>query len=142
MPFTVHFANAFSGDSPNMRVSIDMDGTRFGDHLEKGVHPGGLHIHELDTSGPRFFELRVIMRVWDSESSVTLTNIGKDDQLALMALPHRVEGSSRIGAFFLGNIWHLTPRAGIRHCKVSCDGRTQECCIECGGGHSRSKICC
>lgn len=104
--------------------------------------PGTVTRYSLPTDPGKLVDLLIWMEVWADSSSATISDVGTDDTLALVALPNTVAGSESIGTFFLGNIRHVAPRIGKQHCVVSCDGRQQECCIECGKGHSKSKICC
>ncbi|MEJ0043904.1 MAG: hypothetical protein WDM81_17575 [Rhizomicrobium sp.] len=76
------------------------------------------------------------------KSATEIFEVGRDDTIALTAFP-TVLNSGQLITMVTGNLVHRTPRAGARsHCRVRCDGREQECCIECGSGSLRTKICC
>jgi hypothetical protein len=143
MPFSLHLANAFPNTAmlPHLSVTILMDGKNVAELKFGGS--GSAEIHTLNPSHiGTFFKLGIFMKVWSESHTVTVDNVGKDDILAMTALLNTVEGSDKPGVFFLGGFRHVTPRTAVQHCTVTCDGRTQECCNECGSGHTKSKICC
>jgi hypothetical protein len=86
---------------------------------------------------PSGFQLRVRFAVADDRVGVKIGNLGGDDALAVVAVPHAL----RPGTLFAGTVAQAAPQN--EHCSVRCDdGTTGECCVECRAGDVTVKICC
>lgn len=142
MTFEVHLATAAAPFTSPMTLDLESKALPM-TKLTFGA-PGVVLPPVLIPAAQSLFDLGLLFRCWGASSSVYLEEVGSDDVLHIVALPNVVDGSPNLGAFFTGNLRHVTNRGigGRKHCTVTCDGRTQECCAECGAGHAKSKICC
>jgi hypothetical protein len=142
MAFEVHIATAAGPLVGPM--SLSFESYAFSDKFLLGAP--GLALPAISvpiTSSPSFFTLLMFFEVHGDKAVVEVKDVGSDDVMGFLAIPNQVQHSSQLGALLLGNVYHRTPRGASQHCTVTCaDGRTQECCIECGSGHARTKICC
>lgn len=136
--FTVHLSSASAlAVSP---VALQMEGNTFS--WQTSFPAPGATLSKQFNVPAGLFSLIVYLQAGKDRHRVQINDVDGSDTLSIVATPDHDEATGNAAAFFLGGLRHATMVPG-RHCEVECDDGTKgECCVECGNGESRSKICC
>jgi hypothetical protein len=122
------------------RLQIELRSAHFNDTVQFPP-PGTIIVRDYSVPSGVRFEMHADFYVNQDRVGLTITRLGSDDVLSVLASPHNAPSMPRPGALYLGTVWHST--AQNEHCTVTCDdGSTDECCATCSNGQSVTKICC
>ncbi|HEY6370139.1 MAG TPA: hypothetical protein VIX37_06150, partial [Candidatus Sulfotelmatobacter sp.] len=108
MPFQVHLATAAGATIGPMSLTIESSAFPAGASLPFGSPGTVLPVHSIQTIPGTFFPVGLLFEVWGDKSTVQLNDAGADDVLTIIALPNSVPNSPNLGAFFVGNLHHIT----------------------------------